>query len=557
LAIAVSPLFVHGFPRGHDWTFELVRVAEYQAALASGQVPPHWGENLYAGYGSPVFLFYAPLFSAGASMLGWMLGSATAGACAWLVLLLAVAVWACRGMAACASGPGNESALRASGPGNESALRASGPGNEAAARVAVSVYVLHPYLLGDAFLRNANAELAALCIVPLVVWGALEARERPHRASVLLSGGLGLSILSHNLTALVATALALGVAGVDAPGGSRRRWLALSLGGALGLALAAFFWVPALSLVSWVRTEDLLTGKFDFHRQFPDPATVFGYARFYATGVVTPAVLVLAAVATARAGRGRRRRLLGGALAAAATLLFLATRASTPLWETLPGLPLFQFPWRMLGPLALTTSLAAALSFAVFFEHAPARRRLVAELAVFALCVFNALPVLTRVEPIPEMARSLDWLTPAAVRRGSQSVTVRDEYLPRGADPSAWMRDAGSPQPVRVLSGQAELSGVAERGSRIDFRVESAEPVKLRLARWAFPGWRLEIDGRVAETERGADGAIQVDVPAGEHELGLRRQSPGVRRLGLAVSGLAALAWLALWARRRGENSVS
>ena len=80
LAIAVSPLFVHGFPRGHDWSFELVRIAEYQAALASGQLPPHWGENLYAGYGSPVFLFYAPLFSAGASLLGWTLGASIAAA---------------------------------------------------------------------------------------------------------------------------------------------------------------------------------------------------------------------------------------------------------------------------------------------------------------------------------------------------------------------------------------------------------------------------------------------------------------------------------------------
>jgi hypothetical protein len=163
-----------------------------------------------------------------------------------------------------------------------------------------------------------------------------------------------------------------------------------------------------------------------------------------------------------------------GALVAAAALLFLTTRASTPLWETLPGLPLFQFPWRMLGPLALATALAAALAFAAFFEHASARRRVVAEVAVFALCVFNALPVLTRVEPLPEVARGLDWLAPAAVRRGNQSVTVGDEYLPRGADPSVWRRDAASPQPVRVLSGAAELFEVAERGSRLDLRVESS-----------------------------------------------------------------------------------
>src|SRR5262245_52380034 len=86
----VLPLLRGGFPEGHDVFFELVRVGEYREALAAGQWPPFWSENLYEGYGSPVFLFYAPLFSAGASLFAALAGSIEAGA-TWLLVAISLA----------------------------------------------------------------------------------------------------------------------------------------------------------------------------------------------------------------------------------------------------------------------------------------------------------------------------------------------------------------------------------------------------------------------------------------------------------------------------------
>ena len=245
-AVACWPLFVGGFPRGHDWSFELVRIAEYEAALAAGQLPPYWGENLYGGYGSPVFLFYAPLFSAAASLLGWVLDSATRGAALLLVLLTAVSVWTLQRMLGSAAAEGETGAA-----GGEGLTRA-------AARVGVYIYVLHPYLLGDKLLRNANAEFAALCLVPLALHGVLVAGSRPRAAFALLSGGLALSVLSHNLTAMVAVALAVGGALVlYLPAPSRRHWLVVGAAIAFGLALSAFFWAPAVWLAPLVSTQEL------------------------------------------------------------------------------------------------------------------------------------------------------------------------------------------------------------------------------------------------------------------------------------------------------------
>jgi hypothetical protein len=544
-AIACWPLARDGFPQGHDWIFELVRVAEYQAALAAGQLPPSWGENLYGGYGSPVFLFYAPLFSAAAALLGWALRSVAAGATLGLALLTVVAVVTTRRMLACAC-------ARPLGSEASDAVAA------AAARVGVYVTLLHPYLLADKFVRNADAEFAALCLVPIVLEGVLRARARPRAAFTLVSGGLALVILSHNLTALVAVGLALGAGLVVYPperssGRSGRPWAVLGAALVFGFALAAFFWLPAVSLTPWIRTEDLLRGKFDFHRQFPEIREVFGYRRFYAAGLITPVALLAASAVAFRLRDDPRRRLLVGALAAAAIFLFLLSRASTVVWESAPLLPLFQFPWRWVGPLALVTALAAALAFAVSLARARPRLRVAAELVVFALCVLNALPLLATVRPIPPRVRTWlpQMLTPEAVRRDHRSVTVLDEYLPRAANPEVWKTQGPWEGPVVRIAGTAELVVIQNTGSRIQLRVRAAEPATLRIARWGFPGWKLEISGRAAEWRANEDGSIDVDVPDGETLVELRYRAPRERRFGLVVSGLALAAWLALLASPR------
>src|SRR5882757_752289 len=86
---AVLPFLVLatlGAPLGHDFEFELVRVAAYAHAWQDGQLPPYWGGDLYAGYGSPIFLFYGHVYLAIASVLstlthGYALGSLLALAC--------------------------------------------------------------------------------------------------------------------------------------------------------------------------------------------------------------------------------------------------------------------------------------------------------------------------------------------------------------------------------------------------------------------------------------------------------------------------------------------
>ncbi len=536
----VAPLLSGGFPLGHDWQYELVRVSEYQAALVAGQLPPYWSENLYAGYGSPVFLYYAPLFSAVASLAGWVLGSVPRGATFALVAISALSV------------PFMRSFL-------DALLERASLRDRAAARIGTVFFVLHPYLLGNKLVRNADAEFVALCLVPVALAGVALAGRAPRRGFALVSAGIALVVLAHNLTALVAVTFAVGLALILYGRGSRMLWGVILGGVGAGLALSAFFWLPALALSDLIRPEELLRGKFDYHKQFPPLEKIFWYVRFFATGLATPAVLLASIPAAVRFPA--QRRILVSLVAAALGLLFLETTASQPIWSLVPWLPLFQFPWRMMGPLALVASSLAALVAALALAGRPSRTRALAELGTAALLLLNALPILLQYEPLPPAAEPelAALVHPEVVRNSPETVTAGDEYLPRASDTQVWHAQRPLDGPVVAASGPARWETRVDRGSRIELATHSPEPARLRLARWAFPGWRVEVNGAPTLWTPSRWGTLELEIPAGDALVTAELEPPPLRRAGLALSGAALAAWLIglAVAGRRARASIA
>ncbi|MFB3117311.1 MAG: hypothetical protein ACE1ZP_00975, partial [Myxococcota bacterium] len=380
--ISCAPLIVNGFPKGHDWTFELARVAEYSHALEEGQFPPHWAPNLYGGYGSPVFLFYAPAFAALAAAASPLLGSTAAGASLVVVFFSFIGVLAVRRLFDAIPGADSQGG-----------------------RIAATLFALHPYLIGDKLIRNANAEFAALCLLPFALEGLMRLERQPLRGAFVVAGGLAASLLSHNLTALICLALLLGgTLWLHGWRDAARIQLALLSGVAVGLLIAAFVWLPALTLQDAVHIDDLTRGKFDFHGQWKPIRTFFGYAHFFSSGVLTPVALVFAAWVACRRSSGAfaARRLLMALLAAALILIGLQLRVSAPLWESLPWLRFMQFPWRLMGPLALVSAVAAGIAAAPILSRRSNRVRACVEVAIFALCVANAWPQLARYQSLSD-----------------------------------------------------------------------------------------------------------------------------------------------------------
>ncbi|HXV35575.1 MAG TPA: hypothetical protein VEC18_00405 [Myxococcota bacterium] len=536
--ISCAPLIVGGFPQGHDWMFEIARVAEFSHAIGERQLPPHWAPNLYGGYGSPVFLFYAPAFSALAAALAGLVGAFATGSAFAIVLLTLVSVLAMR------------------------RLFSAIPGlDPQAGRIAAALFALHPYLIGDKLLRNANAEFAALCALPFALDALLRLERRPIVGSALVAAALSASILCHNLTALACLALLLaGGTWLCARRGAARSAAGLVAGVAVGLLIAAFFWLPALALQDAIRIEDLTRGKFDYRQQWKPLALSFGYSEFFGAGALTPLALAFAAWVVVRDRALAARRFLLGLLVASSVCIALQLRASAPIWERLPWLPLMQFPWRLMGPLALLSAVAGAIAVARALEGRSARARVGAELAIFALCVANAWPQLARYRALTEaQAKAIEKaVTPEKLRRGALNASVLDEYLPRGASRSVWKREAiAGGKALLGASPVASTKTLAATGSRIALRVGTEQGTRLRFARWYFPGWEAKLDGAPIAVERSPSGAIDLQIPAPGGVVELRCRAPAARRIGLALSGLGVALWLGLLFAARGRSAAA
>lgn len=512
---AASFLLRHGFPRGTDWALELVRMAEWRQALAEGQMPPAWAPDLYGGFGSPVFLFYPPLASALA---------AGAGAVAALLVTLLVAV-----LGAAAMG---------------SAVEDGNP------RIAALVLVLQPYLLADLLLRNAQAELLALALLPFAMAGLLRADQRPRQAALLLALAVALVTLTHPLTALMLMVILLA-------GGAfvlRRAagWGALTAGMGLGLLLSAWSWLPALVLGSWIRHGELLRDRLDFNRNFLAPGQLIGHGSPFSAGWLGPAAL-LCLLGALLAGRlsGVRRRAALAVLLGGAVLLALQLPAASPVWEVVPWMPLLQFPWRLMGPLAVLSALAAALAFGAVSWSPRMRRGL--EIGVLALALLDALPVLQAARPLPQEIRDgLEQnLKPAAIRAFGHRGTVFDEYLPAGADPALWRE--GYPGPLVAMPAGTRYQVLRDAGTSAEVEVETPADTGVLFARWFFPGWTATVDGAEVEVSQGPRGVLAVPVPAGRHRVAVHYRQPEIRRVAgwLSLLGLAGCAWVVVRGRGR------
>jgi hypothetical protein len=315
-----------------------------------------------------------------------------------------------------------------------------------------------------------------------------------------------------------------------------------------------------LALQDAVHIEDLTRGKFDFHNQWKPLGEFLGYAQFFSAGALTPAALLFAAWVGVRrsANAFAGRRFSMGLLAAALIFIGMQLRVSTPLWEWLPGLPLMQFPWRFMGPLALVSAVAAGVAAVPILSQRSSRIRVCVEVAVFALCVANAWPQLASYRPLSAVLSKTGAkaIQPETLRKGALNVSVLDEYLPRGANPAVWKRAARvGGRTVLAAEPEAEIEALEEKGSRISLRVDAPAGTRLRLARWYFPEWEAELDGVPIPVESNPSGGIDVRLPAPGGTFELVRRPPLSRRIGVIVSGFGVGLWLALYCvhrRRRG-----
>jgi len=545
-----APVLTGHWVGGHEGYSYLWRAAEVSEQLAGGTLWPRWCPDFYWGFGYPFFVFYPP----GVFLAASAIAPLTPGLW-WALGIVAMAGSACLFYGT-----------------RRLALLFVG---EDPARVAAVLASLATYRFAQLWVRGDYAESVAAGLMPWVLAEAVllgrgGERQAMRAAGARLAMGLALMCFTHTLTAVMACGALAAMGLWTARGGGLVR---LGLPAVSGLILSAAYWIPVAVQAPLVRLSDMVDpvpGSPSYHwgDHFPtlgqrlwsgfgfgDSVPGGGDGMSLATSLVGWGVVVVALTLLRRADtRGRLLPLLAAWLGVQALLL----PVSSMLWRWLPGLAMFQFPWRFL----VLDGLLVALIGAVVVEELGGRWPALvgglgaaAALPIAVLCVQHAAgdpyplgPVARAALQDPARLQTLGAFSEASMHI-PLTTAGRNEYLPRSVTrpPAQHPASEGAPPSPRNLGPPREQSGAAKT-----WAVRVPEAGVYEVSWFAFPGVVAAVNGVPTEVTVSAEGLVQVPLRAGEHIVRVEYAGTGDQRIGAVVGAIGwVLALGILGARRR------
>ncbi len=374
-AISTLPLLVNGCSCGHDFDFHLLSWLEAARQFSHGNLHPHWAVHPAYNAGEPRFVFYPPL--------SWTIGA--------LLTLLLTHLPVLSPAHGFTFAPILYTWL---------ALTAAGLALYALARryvapptalISATLYLANPYTLFTAYERTAYAELLAAALIPLLLLAILPSPGDQPRISIpRIAVAVALLWLTNAPAAVMGCYTLALLAILHLLSGYRhhrnlRALLApassFTAGTTLGLALAAFYILPAAYERRWVEISmatipgmRIVDNTLFHHTADPEHDAVL-----HTASIIAVILLALAAGALSIAWSSRRApsststsshpqsrsgdlSLLLALSILTAVIALLLTPLAAPLWRHAPELAFLQFPWRFLAILAPVLALSLALA---------------------------------------------------------------------------------------------------------------------------------------------------------------------------------------------------
>ncbi|HEY6182653.1 MAG TPA: 6-pyruvoyl-tetrahydropterin synthase-related protein [Terriglobales bacterium] len=474
---------------------------------------PRWAALAHSGYGEARFLFYPPA--------SWMLGSflglflpwkMVPGAYIWIVLSLSGLSMFC--LARCWL-------------------------EWRDAVFAAALYAVNPYHLVIVYWRSALAELLAGVLLPLLLLWILRLEERRWRAVIPLGLVVAVAWLTNAPSAVMVNySLGLLVVVLAVRQKSARPILFGVAAAAIGIALAAFYVLPAAYEEKWVNISQVLSPGVQ-------PADNFLFTTLNdadhnhfnrLVSLVAVAEMVWLALAIGFSNKRTRTPTLWTAMTAwgAATALVMFSFTSL-LWNHLPQLKFVQLPWRWL--------LCLNVSLVLLFVIACQRwwMRLLGYTALLAVLVF----VSHRVQP-PWWDHASDVELMHRAMLSGDGYEGTDEYVPINADSyeidkSARKATLDGPgrAPIRIEKWDAEDK---------KFSADVTEPTQLVLRLFNYPAWQVQVNGHSVSTRTHENtGQMIVPLNAGRNDVRIRLIRTWDRTWGGVISVLTFIAVSGLW----------
>ncbi len=512
------PMFVYkSLPDSYDILVHFFQADQFSRAMQDGLCYPRWVLDSNNGYGSPNFVFYAPLSYAFVALLRHFFPP---------LLSFITAIWFSFFLSGLAM-----------------LLAATQMFGKRAGLVAAFFYQIMPFHLLDLYERGGSAELFGFVWFPLVLYFLHYLKRGGGRRAFL---GLSLTyaglIFTHLVSAFMFT-FVMGLSVIYALLTADRKVCATYaiLALLLGLGLSSVFLVPAALEQKFVQIDYITKCVVGNYRNnflsvldIPRLDGLQFWMRIYTIMEILFFLVIILVISAGKRGmKDAKERNLYVFLFPVA--LFLTTPLSEFIWATVPGLPMLQFPWRWLSMAEVSLAFLVGAVFSArgpFTTWQDLKKRMVAY--ALLLFVIGSIDIVASSTRIPSSYYG--------------SVISLKEYTP------IWVKDRQKilselkHQKVSLLTGNAALNINLWKSEDRTILANALTPSLIRVATFYFPGWEARIDGSPVPIKvEDITGAMLLDIPAGRHELTLRFADTPVRHYAAIVSlvSLFALAIVA------------
>lgn len=395
-------------------------------------------------------------------------------------------------------------------------------------------YTLAPYQAVDGFVRGALAEYWALSFIPLIFWSLKSKKNN------LFIVSLACLFLSHNLTTLYVLPV-LFIFSLIIKNFKKFLFNSIFAG-----CLSAFFLFPAFFETNLVTVKTMTQGYFSYIIHFATLSELF-LSRFWGYSAsqwgpvdglsfqigylhwIVPSIVTIFYVFKTKLPH---RLEIIFFFIVGVFAIFLTHNKSTFLWQLLPFMPYYQFPWRFLGLVIFCFSFIAAafVKLPVVNKHAVVSTFvLVVAVIVLNFSYFK--------EDIwyPSLTDS-QKLTSAEITRESGAGLM--DYWPSYSQNFPTEFTSGLPY---VQSGNVSNLQFSKNSFKASGTADVLSPnAVINLPMVYFPNWRLTLNQQPASFKiEPTFGLIQLNLPQGNHVFSLQLFNTPVRTFGNWLSLIA------------------
>ena len=532
---AILPLLHSGFFNIHDDT-QVQRVFEMKSALLAGMFPVRWVPDLGYGYGYPIFNFYAPLpYYVGGflSLLGLnallatkiMILIGVIGA-AFTMYILAKEFWGKIG-------------------GVFSSL----------------LYLYAPYHGLNAYIRGDIGEVYSYFFIPLIFYGIWKFYKTQKFAYLMIGSlGYGAVIISHNLSGLMISPFVLLTALILV---IKKRNLALLFISIMGILLSAFYSLPAFLEINYTNVVSTIGGKADFHnhfvciRQLWDSPWMYGGSipgcvdglsfRLGKLHILFAPIAILSSIIFIKKEKEKLFILLASIIALLFSI-FLMIGQSKIIWEAIPFMNFFQYPWRFLLIASFFSSFVAGsiiyslskfqkinnkfISFGVYLVL------LVSPVVLYSK-LFSPQKYLLKTSEDYTNALSLNWTTSK----------ISDEYMPKGFETP---KNLSKISTAKIEGKAIQVRNIEKNTKKLSAQIETSKPTNVTIHIPYFPAWKYYLNGKKVDATEISTG-VSINIPQGTSQIDARFEQTNIEKISnlLSISGILILLTGIIYAKQK------